>query len=236
MKLISDHKVLFSILIAVLVINQIAIFSVSRALGVEHKYSMGIFQAKTAMAMEIMMPIPNEDGKTTHLKMMPTITEVPGEPGSGDVVADAMVVMMAKGTPFYAPAGISFDDPVGSLQLWHQSEKQKLSPDDNQRYQRLIGLFPCNFCCGSPTSVTFNGRCGCAHAKAARGFFKYMLQNFGDKYTDEQLFGEAYRWQAIWYPSGVVEDYLLATGRGDAIGHKPHGGAGSDGFHGLQKQ
>ena len=60
-----------------------------------------------------------------------------------------------------------------------------------------------------------------------------MLEKYGDTYSDDQLFGEAYRWQAVWYPSGVVEDYLLATGRGDVLGHKTHGGAGADGRHGL---
>lgn len=60
-----------------------------------------------------------------------------------------------------------------------------------------------------------------------------MLQTYGDKYTNEQLMGEAYRWTGIWYPKGVLEDYLLATGKGDVLGHQTHGGAGSDGRHGL---
>ena len=136
-----------------------------------------------------------------------------------------MAVMLATGTPFYAPEGVSFDDPVGALQLWGKYEKMELDSEAEERYQRLISIFPCNFCCGSPTSVTLNGRCGCAHAKAARGFFKYMLSKYGETYSNDQLFGEAYRWQAVWYPSGVVEDYLLATGRGDVIGHKTYGGA-----------
>lgn len=233
MKSFTQHKTLLSVLIAVLVVNQIAIASVTQAMGAMHGLMANMLGISTAQAMEIMMPIPNDDGKTTHLQMMPTITEVPWEPGSGDTVADAMTVMMATGTPFYAPAGISFDDPVGSLDVWGSYQQLELSSDLEDRYNRLIAIFPCNFCCGSPSSVTLNGRCGCAHAQAARGFFKYMLSNYGDTYSDDQLYGEAYRWQAIWYPSGVVEDYLLATGRGDVIGHKTHGGAGSDGMHGY---
>lgn len=233
MKLITDHKILFSILIAVFVVNQIAIAGVSQAMGATH--SLRLFGAQTVSAMEIMMPIPNEDGVTTHMQMMPTITEVAGEPGTGDLIADAMTVMMAKGVPFYAPDNINFDDPVGSLQVWGQYENMDLPTNLLERYKRLIAIFPCNFCCGSPTRVTFNGNCGCAHAKAGRGFFKYMLETYGDTYTDDQLFGEAYRWQAIWYPSGVVEDYLLATGRGNVLEHKTHGGAGADGMHGITK-
>ncbi len=233
MKSLIEHKFLLSILIAVLVINQVAIASVSQAMGATHSLMASLLGISTANAMEIMMAVPNDDGNTTHLQMMPTITEVSGEPGSGDVVARAMTVMLATGTPFYAPEGISFDDPVGSLQVWGQYEKMEIAQDLTDRYGRLISTFACNFCCGSPNDVTFSGNCGCAHARGARGFFKYMLSQYGDTYSDDQLYGEAYRWQAIWYPSGVVEDYLLATGRGDVIGHKTHGGAGSDGMHGV---
>lgn len=233
MKSLTEHKILLSILTAVFVVNQIAIASVSQAIGATHGLLANGFGISNANAMEIMMPIPNEDGLTTHLQMMPTITEVSAEPGSGDAVIDAKTVMMATGTPFYAPEGISFDDPVGSLEVWGQYENTEIATDVSDRYEKLISMFPCNFCCGSATKVTFNGNCGCAHAKAARGFFKYMLSQYGDTYSDDQLYGEAYRWQAIWYPSGVVEDYLLATGRGNVLEHKSHGGAGSDGMHGM---
>jgi len=233
MEYITKHKALLSILIAMFVVNQIAIASVTQAMGATHGLVAGMLGVSTASAMEIMMPVPNDDGKTTHLSMMPTITAVPAEPNSGDAVADAMAVMMATGTPLYAPEGISFDDPVGSLDVWGSYQQLDLPSDMEDRYNRLISIFPCNFCCGSPTSVTLNGRCGCAHAQAGRGFFRYMLSQYGDTYTDDQLYGEADRWQAIWYPSGVVEDYLLATGRGSVIGHKTHGGAGADSMHGL---
>ena len=233
MKLLTQHPVLLSVLIAVFVVNQIAIGSVSQAMGTTHGLIASMFGISTANAMELMMPVVNEDTNTTHLRVMPTITQVPGEAGSGDVVADAMGVMLATGMPFYAPEGISFDDAVGSLQVWGTYEKMELAADLMERYSRIISIFPCNFCCGGPTNVTLNGNCGCAHARAARGFFKYMLSQYGDTYSNDQLYGEAYRWQAIWYPSGVVEDYLLATGRGEVLGHKTHGGAGDDGAHGI---
>lgn len=233
MKSITDNKILLSALIAVFVVNQIAIASISQAMGITHKIQFNITGAKTASAMEIMMPILNTDGLTTHIQKMPTITEVPRETGSADVIADAKSVMLATGTPFYAPPGISFDQPVEALKLWVDFANNELTPELTDRYKRLTSIFPCNFCCGSPTNVTKNSNCGCAHANAARGFFKYMLTQYGDKYTDDQLFGEAYKWQAIWYPSGVVEDYLLATGRGNVRPHKTHGGAGTDGMHGI---
>lgn len=232
----SMNKTFYGILIAIFVVNQIIIVSVSNAMGTGLMRSnfIQLIGPKSASAMEIMMPILNEDGMTTHLQMMPTITEVLGETGSNDVTADAMRVMIATGKPFYAPDGISFDDPVGSLEIWGTYEDLSLAEDQQKRYDGIIGIFTCNFCCGDATNVTRNGRCGCAHAKAARGFFKYMITNYSDTYSDDQLFGEAYRWQAIWYPSGAVQDYLLATGRGDVVGHDSHGGAGEDGMHGIQ--
>lgn len=232
----SSYTFLHSVLIAVFVLNQMIVGSITNDLGLRPgKIKMlNLFSVKQASAMEIMMPILNEDGMTTHLQMMPTITEVHGEPKGGDIVQNAMAVMIATGTPFYSN-GISFDDPVNALSQWgNLANTLEINPEYNDRYEKLIGIFPCNFCCGSAMAVALNGRCGCAHANAARGFFKQMLNEYGNTYSDEQLVGEAYRWQAIWYPSGVVEDYLLGTGRGDVLGHKTHGGAGSDGMHGTQ--
>ena len=127
MKPLTEHKTLLSILIAVFVVNQIAIASVSQAMGATQGLMAGMFGISAAQAMEIMMPVPNDDGKTTHLQMMPTITEVVGEPNSGDAVADAMAVMLATWTPFYAPEGVSFDDPVGALQLWVSMKRWNLT-------------------------------------------------------------------------------------------------------------
>ncbi len=60
-----------------------------------------------------------------------------------------------------------------------------------------------------------------------------MIVTYGDKYSDAQLKGEASYWGVIWYPKGYLEDYLLATGNVNVMGHATHGGAGSDGMHGL---
>lgn len=230
------NKLLSVALLAVFAVNQVMITAVSGALGIPSGMEgmPHLFRISEAGAMEIMMPMLNEDGMTTHLQMMPTITEVAGDPNTGDATADGMAVMMANGAPFYAPEGVTFDDPIGALDQWSAYENAvTLSGELDARYTDIINRFTCNFCCGSPGQVTVNGRCGCAHSAAARGFFKYMLDRYGNAYTNDQLMGEAYRWQALWYPAGAVEDYLLATGRGDAIGHKTHGGAGGDGMHGM---
>ena len=189
----------------------------------------------TASAQTIIAPKINPDGKTTSLVEQPTISQVPANPKSGDDLADAKKVMLGTGTPAYAPDGAAFSDPVAAQNKWGAYESLELTGDALSRYNDLTNALPCSYCCGSPANITRNRNCGCAHAKAARGFFKYMIQTYGSQYTTEQLLGEAFRWQAIWYPKGAVEDYLLATGKVSVIGHQTHGGAGADGMHGLTK-
>ncbi len=193
-----------------------------------------LFKAKSAAAATIIGPKLNPDGKTSSLVEQPTISPVPANSRSGDDLADAKVVMLGTGQPEYAPDGASFDDPVKAQNVWGAFEGSiQLTGSDLERYDRLIDFFLCSYCCGGPANVTRNKNCGCAHAQAARGYFKYMIQKFGQQYTDEQLLGEGFRWQAVWYPRGAVSDYLLAIGKSAALPHEPHGGAGADGLHGL---
>lgn len=233
-KVFPVEKVLISILAALFLVNQLFIGSIATGSGSFTGRVARLFGVKTAGAYTIIAPKLNPDGKTTSLVEQPTITEVPGNPNSGDPVANAKAVVFPTGKPFYAPDDISFDDPINAQNKWGAfKDSITLSGGLQARYNQLTNTFTCNYCCGGPTNVTVIARCGCRHAKAWSGFFKYMLQTYGDKYTNEQLMGEAYRWSGIWYPKGVLEDYLLATGKGNVLGHTTHGGAGADGRHGL---
>lgn len=230
------RKIAISVLTVLFLINQFLIGQVSAMMGLMPGgfMNMGIFGMQAEAAM-IIAPKLNPDGKTTSLVEQPTITALPGNPNTGDAVADARVVMIPTGKPFYAPGNISFDDPINAQHGWGAYEDSiTLSGSLMDRYNQLIATFTCNYCCGSPTEVTTVNNCGCQHAKAWRGFFKYMLQTYGSKYSNEQLKGEAYRWTGIWYPKGVLEDYLLATGHSSALPHETHGGAGTDGNHGIK--
>ena len=230
------EKIVITILIGLFIVNQILISQVTAKSGLSSGGGgiTRLFGIKTASATIVYAPKINSDGKTTTIVEQPTITEVPANPNTGDALADAKVVMIPTGKPFYAPDDISFDDPINAQNKWGAYENNiTLSGTLQSRYDALISTFTCNYCCGGPNNVTTINHCGCRHAKAWRGMFKYMLQTYGDKYTDEQLKGEAYRWTGIWYPKGVLEDYLLVTGKGDVLGHQTHGGAGADGRHGL---
>lgn len=229
-------KTILALLTLLFLINQLFLGQIATAFGLAPKMTFAsILGIRQANAYVIIAPKVNPDGRTTSLVEQPTITEVNANPNSGDALADARVVMIATGKPFYAPQDISFDDPINAQKKWGAYVTSiQLSPALQKRYDTMINtMMVCSYCCGSPTRVTLNANCGCAHANAVRGFYKYMLQTYGDKYTNEQLVGESHRWYAIWYPKGMLEDYLLATGKGSALPHATHGGAGTDGMHGL---
>ncbi len=226
------------VLIAALAVNHILIGQAATTMGILKRSGNGViaslFGTKSASARTIIATKTNPDGRTTTLAEWPTISEVPANPNTGDDVADAKTVMVPTGVPFYAPEGISFDDPVAALAAWGTYEDSiRLTGELESRYQKIISTMTCDYCCGSPNSVTVINRCGCNHAKAWRSIAKYLLQNYGDRYSDDEILGELKIWRGAWYPKGAVEDYLLATGKGSVIGHDTHGGAGPDGNHGF---
>lgn len=227
-------RVLIPVLTVMFIINQSLITQTAASMGLKTRSFAQLLGIKTVAAKTIIAPKLNPDKRTTTLVEQPTLSEVPANPNTGDAMADARVVMIPTGKPFYAPDDISFDDPINAQTKWAAYEDSiNLTGDLQKRYDTLINTFTCNYCCGSPTSVTVIAQCGCKHAKAWRGYFKYMLQTYGDTYSNEELMGEAFRWTGIWYPKGVLEDYLLATGKSDALPHSPHGGSGSNKNHGL---
>ena len=229
------EKIFVLLLTGLFLVNQLLISQVSAGMGMTSGRGLAsLFGIKKAAAYTIIAPKLNPDGKTTSLVEQPTITEVSANPNTGDALADAKVVMIPTGKPFYAPDDISFDDPINAQKKWKTiGFAIKLTAEQEKRWEGLKNSFTCNYCCGGPNNVTTIARCGCAHSFAWQGLFRYMIANYGDKYNDDQLKGEAYRWTGIWYPKGVLEDYLLATGKGDVLGHQTHGGAGADGRHGL---
>jgi len=228
--------IFIGVLIVLFLLNQLMIVRFSAMMGMDSSMASALGM-KAKSSKTITGPKVNPDGKTTSLVEWPTISEVMANPHSGDALADAKTVMTATGKPFYAPDDISFDDPINAQKKWGAYETSiKLTPEQEQRYQKLITfLMTCSYCCGEPNNVTMIKNCGCAHAKAVRGFYKFMIQTYGSKYGNEELVGESHRWYALWYPKGMLEDYLLSTGNQSVLPHEPHGGSGPDSMHGLKK-
>lgn len=234
---VSLQDMLVYFLAGLFLVNQLLMSQIAAGFGMTSQkgFVAQLLGIQTKSTYTIIAPKVNPDGRTTSLVEWPTITEVSANPQSGNALADAKAVMIATGKPFYAPDDIAFDDPINAQNKWGAFEESiKLSAEQETRYQKLIStMMTCSYCCGSANNVTMNKNCGCAHAKAVRGFYRFMIVNFGDKYSDEELVGESHRWYALWYPKGMLEDYLLATGNEGALPHESHGGAGSDGRHGL---
>ncbi len=226
--------VLLVLSIVIVALTQYQIYQVSSMVPGSSIHSTGSFLSvlggKSGKNV-ILGPALTADGKS-GVREFPTISDVANPASTGDPAQDALNKYVPTGTPWYGQeVGVSFDDPVAALNIWAQYDgglggkrfykagvtlkETDLSPAAQERYKKLITLFTCDFCCGSPNNPTRIGQCGCAHSAAWRGIFKYFLKNYEDKYTDEQLMGEATRWKALWYPGPTVKKILSEGGNVD---------------------
>ena len=180
----------------------------------------------------IIGPQLNSDGRTTKLVEWQTISETPAPKSTGNPTQDAIATVVPTGTPFYALEGqgvekikgASFDDPITSQKVWASllgsrrfgtENAIQLTSEEEQRWKKLTGIFTCDFCCGGPNSVTTIAQCGCAHSYAWQGMAKFFIKYY-PQYTDEQILGEMTKWKALWYPQGMIQDYLVYTGQQSA--------------------
>ena len=173
--------------------------------------SLGSFEYGSKITLKP-MPLatgeqPKIAGYKTIVKPLPTISELAMKPSTGDAVQDLLNNVVPTGTPWYGQqAGVTFDDPIASQNRWGSYENSiQLDGTQQERWNRIANSFTCDYCCGSPQNPTIITRCGCAHAKAARGMAKWFVKNYGDSYSDEEIYGELSRWYALWYPKGTIE-------------------------------
>ncbi|MBI2208640.1 hypothetical protein HYU50_04025 [Candidatus Woesearchaeota archaeon] len=153
---------------------------------------------------------PAIQGYRSKVKSIPTISELTMKPLTGDAAQDIANNIIPSGTPWYGPqAGVSFDDPLTAQNLWAKGRAMQLSPEEEQRWSRIVNSFTCDYCCGSPQNPTIITRCGCAHSQAAQGMAKWFIKNYGSSYSDEEIYGEMARWYALWYPGPTVKRIIL---------------------------
>jgi hypothetical protein len=146
-------------------------------------------------------------GAKTKVKPLPTISELDMTPSTGDPVQDLLNNVVPHGTPWYSTetGGVTFDDPIAAQKLWMKGEAIQLDSNEQERWNRIVNSFTCDYCCGSLNNPTIITRCGCAHAVAARGMAKWFIEYHGSEYSDEEIYGEMARWYALWYPKGTIE-------------------------------
>lgn len=145
-------------------------------------------------------------GYKTKVKSLPTISELSVSPSTGDLAQDLLNNVIPRGTPWYGTeAGVSFDDPINAQKLWAKGRTIQLDATQDERWKRIVNSFTCDYCCGSPQNPTIITRCGCAHSAAAQGMTKWFIKTYGDKYSDEEIYGEMARWYAVWYPGPTIK-------------------------------
>ena len=202
--------------------------------------SSGTLKLGSGKSGIVIGPQLNSDGRTTKLVEWTTISETPAPKSTGNPTQDAIAAVVPTGTPFYileGPGaekvkGATFDDPITSQKVWASllgsrrfgtENTIQLTPEEEKRWQRLTSVFTCDFCCGGPNSVTTINRCGCAHSYAWQGMAKFFIKYYPN-YTDEQILGEMTKWKGLWYPQGMIQDYLVYTGQQPAT-ILTHGGS-----------
>lgn len=143
---------------------------------------------------------------------------------TGDPSKDAIVVVIPRGVPFYGEAlGVSFDDPIKSLEIIAQMDpsygrnKVQLSGQDVQKYIGILTTpsMGCQYCCGADTAVTQEGRptCGCKHSWAMRGLAAYLIKNYPDL-SDEEIMREISKWKGLFFPKQMVAKYIQESQSG----------------------
>jgi len=172
--------------------------------------NLGTFEYGPKITLKPMPLAQNEQpaiqGYKAKVKPIPTISELTMKPLTGDAAQDLVNNVVPSGTPWYGPqAGVSFDDPITAQNLWAKGRAIQLSPEEEQRWSRIVNSFTCDYCCGSPQNPTIITRCGCAHSSAAQGMAKWFVKNYGSSYSDEEIYGEMARWYALWYPGPTVK-------------------------------
>ncbi len=180
------------------------------SIGSGSTVNLGSFEYGPKMTLKP-MPLANGEqpviqGYKTKVKPLPTISELQMSPLTGDAAQDLLNNIVPTGTPWYGQeAGVSFDDPIKAQNLWAKGRAIQLSTEEEQRWGRIVNSFTCDYCCGSPQNPTIITRCGCAHSAAAQGMAKWFIKNYGDKYSDEEIYGEMARWYAVWYPGPTIK-------------------------------
>ena len=236
------EKVSYSLVAAVALIiffNQFQISQVSALVsGTASPISSFVKSVSTPLKLGsgkggvVIGPQLNTDGRTTKLVEWSTISETPAPKSTGNPTQDAIAAVVPTGNPFYVLEGpgaekiqgASFDDPITSQKVWASLLGSKrfgaanaiqLTPEEEQRWQKLTSVFTCDFCCGGPNSVTTISRCGCAHSYAWQGMAKFFIKYYPE-YTDEEILGEMTKWKGLWYPKGMIQDFLVYTGQQSA--------------------
>ena len=146
---------------------------------------------------------------------------------------DAIAIIFPTGTPEYgAELGVSFDDPVGSLDTLSKmyrglkAETEKNNPQGFQKFMNLakkpVGI-SCEYCCGlGPIGIDNNGNsaCGCQHNPALLSIALYLSAY--TEYNDGEILREVMRWKTLFFPKDMINlGMTVAGGDTSALANLP---------------
>lgn len=138
----------------------------------------------------------------------------------GDPVQSAIDAVFPTGTPEWSDGSVSYDNVVKSLGILANVDRaipvDSLSPELKERYIAVTTVISCEYCCGAKAIAFPNGQaaCGCAHSYAMRGVAKFLLTQFGDSYSNEEILFEMTKWKNLFFPKNTVQKAaaLIANG------------------------
>jgi hypothetical protein len=115
------------------------------------------------------------------------------------------------------PYGVTFDNAGYEklLGYYNTITLNSLTAEQKQRFIRIgtRDRTGCGPCCGigNGPGIDTNGntRCGCGHNLALIGLMKHFVKNYGDAYTDDQIFGEIVKWKKLFFPGQVADDGIV---------------------------
>ena len=169
---------------------------------------------------------------------------------SGNAIATGVGTVSAadiipKGVPeiYGKELGLSYDDVSPSnprladatIDKLTGYEDVELSGDLLQRYIKIGSSISCEYCCGAKAIIFSNGEraCGCAHSYAMRGFAKYLLIEYGDEFTDEEILSELGKWKVLFFPGIHEEKAKILEANG--IDSKNYINLASNLYRGIEK-
>ena len=169
---------------------------------------------------------PSNTGANTGGEIISAATTPANDSGALSF-AEVAEQVIPKGVPavYGAELGISFDDAEAALPILANLDRtimfDEMSEENQERYGTVGTSISCKYCCGAESVAFADGKpaCGCEHSFGMRGVMKYLLQEHGDEFTNEEILEETFKWRTAYFPQPTVNEILelQATATGGAV-------------------
>lgn len=187
---VSIKNVLIILICAIIVFDQVLIINI--------KTKLGIAGYMSKMANNIIYRDINKAVVERNIKL------------TGNIQEDAIEIIMIKGEPdlYGKKLNVSFDRIQESIDIMKKYDPNIniFSEKEFGRYSNITGKISCEFCC-TVTALTYaDGKptCNCDHARAMRGLAAYLIKNYGNKFSNDDILREIARWKGLFFPKQMI--------------------------------